>query len=155
MLSKQVSASSCLCALPGFVLATFKGSILIDHILPPAEEKKNDDSEKCYRRALAGGPLGSTKLLFPFCPSLANTSQWKTSLSKWHPALPTRVDAAWWWRNSLLVPTILICSVLEKDTRLFSKTGRRRNVVLCGLPDNSQLLWTIEKSGSTSLGGMY
>lgn len=75
----QVSASSCLCALPGAGLATIKGSILIDHILPPAEGKKNDDSGNYYK--LAGGPSGSTKLLFSFCPSLANICCWKTSFS--------------------------------------------------------------------------
>lgn len=49
----------------------------------------------------------------------------------------------------------LMYNVLEKGTRLFSKTARRRNVMLCCLPVNGQLLSTIEKYGGTRMAGMY
>lgn len=54
MSAAQVSASSCLCALLGTGLATIEG-ILIDDILLPAEGKKNDDLDNCYK--LTGGPF--------------------------------------------------------------------------------------------------
>lgn len=75
-------------------LATIKGSILWDHILPSAEGKKNGDSEKSYK--LTGGPPGFTNLLFSFLPSLANACHWKTSHSDWCLVLPTLVHAAQW-----------------------------------------------------------
>lgn len=49
----------------------------------------------------------------------------------------------------------LLYKVLEKGTGLFSKTARRRNVMLCCLLVNGQLLSTIENYGSTSMAGMY
>lgn len=70
MSAAQVSASSCLCALLGTGLATIEG-ILIDDILLPAEGKKNDDLDNCYK--LTGGPSGSARLQFSFFPSLANS----------------------------------------------------------------------------------
>lgn len=91
MNAAQVSASSCLCALLGAGLATIKG-ILIDDILLPAKGKKNDGSDNCCK--LTGGPSHSTRLQFAFYPSVANTCQWKTGLLYWHSVLPAQVHAA-------------------------------------------------------------
>lgn len=73
MNAAQMSASSCLCALLGAGLATIKG-VLIDDILLPAKGKKNDGSDNCYK--LTGGPSGSTRLQFVFYPSVASTCQY-------------------------------------------------------------------------------
>lgn len=56
---------------------------------------------------------------------------------------------------SLVVSMKVTYTVLEKGTRLFSKTARRRNVMLCCLPVSGQLLSTIEKYGGTSMAGTY
>lgn len=59
------------CVLPGAGLAAIKGSIIMDHILPPAEGKKKYDSDNCSE--LRRGSSDFLKLLFSFCLSLANT----------------------------------------------------------------------------------
>lgn len=55
----------------------------------------------------------------------------------------------------LVVPMKLMHKVLEEGTGLFSKTAGRRNVMLCCLPVNGQLLSTIKKYGSTGMAGIY
>lgn len=126
-----------------------KGCILIDHIVPLAKRKKNDDSGNCHK--LAGGPSGSTKLLFLFCPSLANTCHWKTSRFLTTPGI-THLGSCCSVRKkfpSLVVLMKAVCGERQKTVFEDSKEEEYNGFV------NEQLLSTVQEYGSTSLAGVY